>query len=522
MVLQMARPQKNSKSGVYYFRQKTPAALVALTGKKEVSWSLGTKDPEEAKVRNAAAVQKQALIWARCAKQPEPLPQQQIVALSGVLYREIMTGLELEPGAASLWQEVLKLLDRVAASPDGLSKWYGSTADNLLLEHGIVTDDYSRTRLLQALDHALRQAAEQQLKRAEFDYSPDPKANRFPALSAPVAVPPKVASEGLTIRAAFILWERDHLANGKSARTVGDFRHKVESLITFVEHDDAQRVSSENIADWCDHLRHEEGKAARTVSQKYLAVAKLVFGLAVEKRKLKENPAASVKVRYAKPQKTRASGYTDAEAKIILTAALADPESLGGRSGDNKRAIRWGPWICAFTGARITEAMQIRTDDLLFEIVDGQSVPYLRFTPAAGSVKSGNYRIVPIHPQLQEMGLVSMIRALPPGPVFYSMEFKRKEADPVRRARNAGAKVWEWIRDDVKITDARVQPNHAWRHRFKTLARDADIAHEYMDVIQGHEDGRAASDYGETTLKALWREIQKLPRYNIAGASIPQ
>ena len=81
-----------------------------------------TKDPEEAKVRNAAAIQKQALIWARYGKQPEPLPQQQIVALSGDLYREIMAGLGLEPGEASVWQEVLKLLDRVAAAPDGLSK----------------------------------------------------------------------------------------------------------------------------------------------------------------------------------------------------------------------------------------------------------------------------------------------------------------------------------------------------------------------------------------------------------------
>ena len=78
-----------------------------------------TKDPEEAKVRNAAAVQKQALIWARYGKQPGPLPQQQILALSGVLYREIMAGLGLEPGEASVWQEVLNLLDRVAPAPAG-------------------------------------------------------------------------------------------------------------------------------------------------------------------------------------------------------------------------------------------------------------------------------------------------------------------------------------------------------------------------------------------------------------------
>lgn len=57
--------------------------------------------------------------------------------------------------------------------------------------------------------------------------------------------------------------------------------------------------------------------------------------------------------------------------------------------------------------------------------------------------------------------------------------------------------------------------NHAWRHRFKTIAREVGIAPEYSDAITGHEDGRAASDYGETTVKALWREVQKLPRYEV-------
>ena len=511
----MARPYKHPRTGVYYFRQRVPTDLRRLLGDKIVSRSLRTKDKEQAKLRNAVEVQKQAMIWERHRKQPEPLPHAQIVALSGFLYRDLMATLELEPGEASVWQAALKLLDRVAAASDGLAKWYGPEADRLLLEHGIVTDDGSRTRLLTELDRALRQAAEQQLQRAEGDYTPDPKANRFPDLS----IAPKAAPEGSTIRGLFKLWERDHLANGKSARTVGDFRHKVEALIEYLGHDDAQRVTPENIADWCDHLRHDTGLAARTVSQKYLTVIKVIFGVAVEKRKLKENPAKENKVRFVKPPRTRPKGFTDDEARTILTSALADPAHLGRRSEENKRAIRWGPWVCAFTGARITELMQLRTDDLLFETVEGKRVPYLRITPEAGSVKSDNYRIVPVHPQLGAMGLVEMIQSLPSGPVFYNLKpFRGKAADPVERAQNAGAKVGEWVRDDVKITDKRLQPNHAWRHRFKTVARDFGIAPEYSDAITGHEDGRASSDYGETTLTALWREIQKLPRWDIPGA----
>jgi integrase len=156
--------------------------------------------------------------------------------------------------------------------------------------------------------------------------------------------------------------------------------------------------------------------------------------------------------------------------------------------------------------------MQLRTDDL----IEDHGVLCLRITPEAGSVKTGTYRLVPIHPQLLEMGLPEMIRAQRNGPIFYSMSPVRgKPADPIERAQSAGSKVGIWVRDAVGITDPNVQPNHAWRHRFKTTAREAGIAPEYMDVIQGHEDGRAASDYGETTVKALWREVQKLPHYKL-------
>ena len=124
---------------------------------------------------------------------------------------------------------------------------------------------------------------------------------------------------------------------------------------------------------------------------------------------------------------------------------------------------------------------------------------------------------MPLHPQLLDMGLPSMIRSLPAGPIFYHMKpFRGVAADPVERAQNAGAKVGEWVRKVVKITDPVLQPNHAWRHRFKTVAREVGIDGEIRDAIQGHEDGRAASDYGEVTIKAMWNALQALPRYDIA------
>lgn len=121
----------------------------------------------------------------------------------------------------------------------------------------------------------------------------------------------------------------------------------------------------ESIADCYDHLRHERGLPARTVSQKYLRVIKLIFGIVVERRKLKEKPARESKVRFVKPQRTRSKAFTDAEANTILPEAFADPATLGRCTDENKRAILWGPWVRAFSGACITEIMQLPTEDLI-------------------------------------------------------------------------------------------------------------------------------------------------------------
>ncbi|WP_425374854.1 DUF6538 domain-containing protein [Mesorhizobium tamadayense] len=53
MVLAMSRPVKHRKTGVYWFRKRPPADVAALTGRKEVNRTLGTKDPEEAKRKYA-------------------------------------------------------------------------------------------------------------------------------------------------------------------------------------------------------------------------------------------------------------------------------------------------------------------------------------------------------------------------------------------------------------------------------------------------------------------------------------
>lgn len=239
---------------------------------------------------------------------------------------------------------------------------------------------------------------------------------------------------------------------------------------------------------------------------KYLAAVSGIYSLAVSRGAIPANPTREINVKVPKPQKTRERGYSDDEAAKVLKAAMCDPASLGNMAAWNKLAIRWVPWLCAYTGSRVVEITQLHKED--FEDVKG--VLCVRITPEGGrSIKTGNYRRVPLHSHLLAVGVGQFVSNAQLGPLF----FNDPEDKGLRlgRARSAGEKVRKWVRNTVGVSDPRIQPNHAWRHRFKTLCYRAAIETRYANDIQGHDDGKSASSYGDLEVLSLKREIEKVP-----------
>lgn len=508
MVLPMSRPQKHPKTGVYYFREKVPADLRSAFGKVEVSRTLGTKNPAEAKSRHSEERRKQALIWQTMRAKPEPLNQKVIQALAGRYYAALVGEYEDNPGEPEDWAHGIDITIDALPSKAMRERVHGKEANRLLQEATLAADIGSRDRLLEAMNQAYLKATQALRTRAQGDYSADQNIGQFPDLPLPAAQ--GTTKDKPTLTGIFALWEREHLANGKSKKTAADFRHKLDSLREFVGHDDAEQVSPEDVIAWTDRLRFTDGLSPRTVSNKYLVAVKTVFGLAAQRKVLRTNPAKEYTIKVPKAQKLRPKGFTDPEATAILTAAPAAPDTQVRRPAHTKLALRWLPWIAAYTGARVGELAQLRREDLLTE----HGVLALRITPEAGAVKSGNYRLVPLHPHLIEKGLPEFIRSRPGCPLFFRQGDTIE--DPVTRAQSLGKVIGKWVHNNVGI-GSEVQPNHGWRHRFKTLARDVGIPLEYVDAIQGHEDGRAAAAYGDNTVKALKREIERFPRQGVVS-----
>ncbi|MBE2277772.1 MAG: hypothetical protein IAE87_15920, partial [Rhodobacteraceae bacterium] len=387
-------------------------------GKTFVKLSLSTRDPGEGKARFIAAQAALGAFWDNLRRGPQPLTHKQRLALAGEVRARVLAMFDDDPGSPALWRGVLRANTHIKgglgfvpgqageeATPAEMAEYrYGRALDMILTERGIILDPADRAPLIAAVAEAMDEAAAVNLRKAEGDYSPDTGATRYPAL---VVAPPAAAPAApvLTFAALFSVWEREHLADSKRPRTVKGFRHKLDSLAAFVGHDDAAAVTEANVSDWTDHPRHDKGLSPTTVSDKYLATVKAIYGLARQKRRITTNPAEPIRVRSQKAIRTRPKGFTDDEAMAILSCALRDPATLGRMAPMTKLAIRWTPWIGAYTGARITELTQLRKEDL---VTDG-GIPCLRITPDAGSVKTRTYRTAPVHPHLLDMGIEALL-----------------------------------------------------------------------------------------------------------------
>ncbi|WP_157091400.1 hypothetical protein [Methylobacterium nodulans] len=132
---------------------------------------------------------------------------------------------------------------------------------------------------------------------------------------------------------------------------------------------------------------------------------------------------------------------------------------------------------------------------------------HLLFDPEAGSLKSASAeRTVPLHSTLLKVGFLEFVRGVGTGPLFPELR-----PDKFGRRGGNGTKIHgPWVRK-LGITDSRIQPNHAWRHRFKTLARHHELGTDMVDAIVGHARRTVAGSYGEFPLTALKREIEKIP-----------
>jgi integrase len=501
--------------------------------------------PDKSRAEHAAwaAKVRQRIAALRASKGSKgiDLTQRQADALAGDWYRWFTSQRLDNPGDAKRWsalREVLWDLAETAGDPEireadfddpevlGVTETEAK-ASQFLTDGGIALTQAGRTRFLSALVREFLAATKTLERRARGDWGPDrhldqlaPSPNLSPATSpSPNGQRREAATGGRPNRtqlpSAVALFDAYIKDKQVAASTIDGWRCVFTALDALPVQ---EAVTDQRGAQrWLDGLvgAGTPPRKHRTVRDTWLAAARAVFRWGVRHGRVEVNPFEGCVVEVPRQSSTRETGkaFTDEEALTILSAALrVEAPRRDSRGAHWAATRRWVPWLCAYTGARVRELTQLRAQD----IEQRTCGPVLRITPEAGTQKSGKVRAVPIHPHLVEMGLLDYVAAVEArlgkkGPLFYRPQTRPSRKPPAVKARERLA---EWVRG-LGVTDPGIQPNHAWRHTFRTRASRAGIEKRIRDEICGHAPGTVADKYEHPTIEDMTVALKRFPRYEV-------
>jgi integrase len=180
-----------------------------------------------------------------------------------------------------------------------------------------------------------------------------------------------------------------------SEKTLYSWQRVFDRLASFVGHRDAARLSADDLIRWKAELIGA-GLHPKTVRDGRIAPVKAILQWGVDNRRLPANPAERIGVDVRVKVAETIRSFTDEEARTILKAALQERHPVR----------RWVPWLCAYTGARVSEVCQLRTED----VVQVEGIWCLKLAPEAGSLKThSSERAIPLHPAVIESGFLVFV-----------------------------------------------------------------------------------------------------------------
>src|SRR5262249_27407064 len=264
------------------------------------------------------------------------------------------------------------------------------------------------------------------IRNADGDYSPDIWPHQFPRFET-------AARTGLT---PWQLFERWIEARSPAVATVDRWRGVFLQLEKDFGGQSAASITIEEAQEWATALVGTE-RTARTVRDVWVVACRTIFGEAVRLKLLSRNVFTEVHLPVPRSNVARETkAFRPEEAKTILRASLAVTNT--DRASDAGR--RWVPWICAYTGARSGEITQLRGIDVIKQ--DG--IDGIRITPEAGTVKTKQARLVPLHSHLIKQGFLSFVSRKGKGPLFYNPP---KQPSKTSSATNPRKALWVKARE---------------------------------------------------------------------------
>lgn len=541
-------PWLTKRGDVYYLRAPVPSDIRETFGKVEVSFSLRTKDLRQA---NRLIHGKATEVAERFEAHRGTLDQESQRVLA-TLPASRLDAHELGQACDQHFQNVTDqnfdsraaVLEQVRSDVQGFvdgkfikhptTSWYSTFFEELTTDQALlVCFNHQTNERLTSLEDALalgdaalgvaaavelglalhdkdRRRAARRLMEAEADalrailakdhsrYDQIISRHACASAAATQTLGGTGKSKSLTWEQLVAEWEKAHEQSGGSPKVRKEWRAR---LLAFAKHAGVlpSKVTDTHVRTWRDK-RLAEGRSPITVSDSDIACIRVIFARAIREKLLAgPSPTEGVVVDNKNRAARKMKGFSNNEAAIILEKAKLQGESWK----------RWVPWLCAFTGSRVSTMMNLRAIDVKW--VDGHHV--VEVTKEAGPTKTDDSeRQIPIHAALIGDGFLEFVADRKGKRLFFD-EHPRRQQGAENPGKSRCNRLAAWVRGLEGIQVGRAHnkdPSHAWRHWLKTALRRAGVPDSVADGITGHAPRSKGAGYGEVELDAKADALAKI------------
>lgn len=241
----------------------------------------------------------------------------------------------------------------------------------------------------------------------------------------------------------------------------------------------------------------------KTIKRHFSALSAM-WAEAVATGKATENIFSGFKFAAVKRAVDERDQWSDAELKALFVSPVwSGCLSAGRRSQPGQQIIRddkfWIPLITLFSGLRLEEICQLRTDDIREE--NGISFFDINDRPPRQLKNKNAVRKVPIHCELIRMGFMTYVKTLGKGPQPVFPALKPGGADD--KLGHGFTKWFTRYRQDIGVYRKNLD-FHSLRHTATTLMHQANVPTLVIDHLTGH------STPGETARYTKGSSLQQL------------
>lgn len=399
------------------------------------------------------------------------------------------------------------------------------------IRRSLRTRDHREAKAAFATAYAESERLFQQARQGRRSEAPPHAQQAIVQASAPVPRPVQPsATESPRLSQVFQQYAAALALTGKTnhvhQRHLADYGRAIERFIAAMGDLSVADIGAEEVRTFATQLSQAKAKGQEkplATSTVRLTIARLssVLSYAVDAGAIQSNPVSSSRIHRrlgpAKPKRCLDDdrGYSWSELmKMFRQPDFAALRYAEGRPGN---ALFWLPLIAAYTGARREEIAQLYVGDVR---QDAKGCWFVRIhdgRPDQSVKTDSSRRDVPLHDDLIALGFVELVKDKDSDDLLFPHLLKVADG-----FAGIVSKAWRPLTQQWGVYREGRSPLHAFRHTFKTLAREVGIPKEVSDWITGHASGNEGDRYGVNPLSRMAEELKKFPSIAREAGLLPR